>query len=267
MSTNQIRHYPPTTNFPEPPSLSGDWVLVADKGDGSTEWKKATNLVFGVFAPTFIAREDGGDFSGLSTVEKGYVIPKVALVWTSNDPATYPITDSDTLTMDGGAIDLDGVPPGGGTGGSTNGGTYSDPGGLTELEEGSGFGVQLYNNADTVMRYAGMTWRWSFHWLISSVATPDASWLADVLDGTIPSGKELRSSRACSKSFNPSNEYIYFVINRTLGAAQFLYAGLPTTFIKTQLDGVANKYGASSNWDVYRSNQLLTGSGIVIEVV
>jgi hypothetical protein len=220
--------------------------------------------LFVAFEPVFTIRENGGDFNGASVVEKGYSIPTVGLSWSSD--SAFPLTDSDELELDGLPIVLDGSPPVP----NLAGGDYSHPGGLSEIHHVSGFSVRLHSGSEQVVKNAGLDWRWRRHWLVDSTETPDAAWLETIIGSlTPPGGSELATGHACQKSFNASGQYLYFIFHEDHGpATQFVIGGLTSTFVRFDISGAVNRYGAglSSTYHVYRSLNLQNGSGITVEV-
>lgn len=248
------------------PQLPDDNLFVGEGGSVNTKLIRMPKYadLFVVFEPVFTISDNGGDFNDTFIVEKGYVIPTAGLAWSSD--ANFPLTDSDQLTLDGGAIILDGTPP------VPNlvGGDYSHPGGLDEVDHGSGFSVRLHSGAEQVVKTAAFAWRWRRHWLVDSTETPDTTWLQAIAGSTTPpGGSELATGHDTTKSFNAAAQYIYFIFHAVHGIpSQFIVSGLPTTFQRFDISGVVNRYGAGvgDTWHVFRSLNLQNGSGITVEV-
>lgn len=73
----------------------------------------------------------------------------------------------------------------------------------------------------------------------------------------------ITNARGTTFTVNPSNQKIYFSCRSAYGAATFTVGGFQGGFTKTQTVSVTNAFGFSENYDLYESDQLLTGSTTV----
>lgn len=81
------------------------------------------------------------------------------------------------------------------------------------------------------------------------------------------SGSQVRSSRAGTVTLSPSNQYVYFSTPADYGTPTFTLNGFPFAASKVQANlAVTNSFGVTRQYDVWRSDQLLTGSGLNILV-
>lgn len=89
--------------------------------------------------------------------------------------------------------------------------------------------------------------------------------LTSLTDGQIIAlNKELSSSRVQSRSLSPSAAYIYFAWPTSFGTPTFTVNGLLNTAWTLVTRAFVNASGFSSSYDIYRSNNLLTGTFVVV---
>jgi hypothetical protein len=74
---------------------------------------------------------------------------------------------------------------------------------------------------------------------------------------------ELAATRVQSRTFAPSGNYIYFAWPTSFGTPTFTVNGLLNTAWTLVTRAFVNGSGHSSSYDIYRSNNLLTGTFVV----
>lgn len=113
----------------------------------------------------------------------------------------------------------------------------------------------------TVNKSASIAFQQKRYWGVNSNTSLATS--ADVL---ALSGSEFSTTRVQSKTFNPSNQYIYFAFPATFGTPSFKVNGLANNaWIKSTIS-FTNASGFTEVYDVYRSQYSQTGSGIIVDI-
>lgn len=74
---------------------------------------------------------------------------------------------------------------------------------------------------------------------------------------------ELSSSRVQSRTFTPSGEYVYFAWPTSFGTPTFTVNGLLNTAWTKVTRAFVNASGYSASYDIYRSDNLLTGTFVI----
>lgn len=78
--------------------------------------------------------------------------------------------------------------------------------------------------------------------------------------GVLGLSSEFSSSRAQSKALSPSGQYLYFAYPAAWGEASFTINGLPNTAWTLVSRAFLNASNNSTLFNIYRSNNLLTGT-------
>lgn len=242
--------------------LSG-YLWVGDSDDEAVAKKiripKYSDL-FVAFEPLFTALARGGDFDGQSIVEKGHEVPGATLAWASQAGGDFPIDDSDDYEMNDLAIVLDALDP-------LTGGNYLTA--FTEILHGTGFDVLLKSGSEETVKNALLSWWWRMFWFadVRDVLLPSEAQF--IVNQTTPvDHSALRQARTGTFNFDASGgKYLWFAWPQGFGqASQFVFAGLPTTFVKYDFPAVQNKYVAVTDYYFYRSLNIQTGASLNIVV-
>jgi hypothetical protein len=212
------------------------------------------------FAPSFAATVIGGPFNGLSTVEKGATFGGVNLPWATNNVAAFPLDNATNLTMNGGAIALDG----GWT--VTGGGTYSAA--LSEGVIGTGFAVTLHSTTLQATVSANISFQWrAFHF-----KSLTAAGMTEV--EVEASGGSLQAARTGNRAFTPTGtpEYLWVCYAQPLGATNTATGfvnvanNFAVPFQAAETVAVTNAYGDTTNYLCYRSTNPTAGA-VTVNVV
>lgn len=121
------------------------------------------------------------------------------------------------------------------------------------LTSDASFSITVDDGTTTASASTSVLFRHRRRWGVSSQATPDAA-LIDAL-----SGAEFAASRAQSRTFSPSAQYVYFAWPSSFGAPTFTVNGLLNTAWEKTTVSYANPSGNTSDFDVYRSTFLQSG--------
>ncbi len=92
-----------------------------------------------------------------------------------------------------------------------------------------------------------------------SAASPSAGLLTSL-------SSQLSTSRAQSRTFTASAEYIYFAWPSSFGTPSFVVGGFASTAWNKTTVSVTNAYGDTRNYDIWQSNYVNTGVGIAVDV-
>jgi hypothetical protein len=95
------------------------------------------------------------------------------------------------------------------------------------------------------------------YWGVSSASALDNSAILGLTS-------ELASSKGQTRSMSPSGEYIYFAYPAAWGSAAFTVNGLLNTAWELAVVSFTNASGYTSNYNVYRSTYLLTGTYTIV---
>jgi hypothetical protein len=102
-----------------------------------------------------------------------------------------------------------------------------------------------------------ITWTRDVYWGVSSNAGPLTEADIEALSNTVLSGTKNRTL-----TLSPANEYVYYSYPAQYGAATFTLNGFPAAFETVYTVSVTNVNGITSTYNVYRSTNLLTGTGL-----
>jgi hypothetical protein len=92
------------------------------------------------------------------------------------------------------------------------------------------------------------------HWGLSASTSLDTTAILGL------SGSELSTSRVQTRTLSPSSQYVYFAWPSTFGTPAFTVNGLSNTAWTMTTVSHTNASGSTTNYDVYRSDNLLTGT-------
>ena len=122
------------------------------------------------------------------------------------------------------------------------------------------YSLTISDNKNTANRSSSISFRNKRYWGVSNLASLNNG---DILS---LSNSELSTSKSQSKTFNTSNQYIYFAFPSSFGNPTFKVNGLDNdAWIKTTIL-FTNSKGYKENYDVYRSEFLQNGIGITVDV-
>lgn len=191
----------------------------------------AAALDFLLYVPTDITSFT----NGVGTVEIGTTVNSIQLDWVINKGIT-----SQTINQGIGSL-------------ATGLRTYTDTGVFTTTRaytvtasDGS-----TSDNANTTVSFLHKR-----YWGVSSnTSLTDPQVLA--------LSNEFSTSRSQSRTFTPSAQYIYFAYPTSFGAATFTVNGLLNTAWTLVQRAFINASGYSENFNIYRSDNLLTGTYVV----
>lgn len=247
------------SNLPEHPADGSTYGLDATAvGDPTLVWRRYEDQThFLAFAGSMTARFSGGPFSGASTAEKGYS-GAVYLTYGVSQPTYYSIADSYDATLNAASITISGTGSGN-TGNATSTCTYT-----TSVPEPATFSVKLKSNTNEVITVSSsLTWQWRVYWG-ADVNTSLTEAQVEALTSS-----SLKSGRTGTYTITATGgKYLYVCYPASFGAAsQFTVNGFVTTFqLVTSTLSVTNAYGATTDYRVYRSEDLQNGSGIPVVV-
>lgn len=249
------------TSLPTHPADGKQYGLDATAtGNPTLRWRLFANQsTFLTFAGTLNATFANGPFSGTSIAEKGYTSTNINFTLASTDVINFSITDSFDANLNNTLITWRNATGSGNTGNATSTGSYRD----VVISEPATFGVTLKSNTnDLAYATKALSWRYRVYWGVNaSTSLTEAQIEALVSNG-------LYTSYARTYTFNASGGgvYLYLAWPTSFGAAsQFTVNGLVTSFTQSTVS-VTNAYGDTTNYYVYRSNDVQSGSGIPVVV-
>lgn len=229
-------------------------------GNPTLRWRLlADQSTFLTFSASLGATFANGPFSGSTIAEKGYVSTNINFTLSTTDTTNFSITDSFDANLNNVLITWRNATGAGNTGNATATGSYRD----VSVSEPATFGVTIKSNTNELV-YAtrAFSWRYRVYWGVNaSTSLTEAQIEALVSNG-------LYTSYARTYTFNASGGgvYLYVAWPTSFGAAsQFTVGGLVTTFTQSTVS-VTNAYGSTTNYYVYRSNDVQSGSGISVVV-
>jgi hypothetical protein len=230
-------------------------------GNPTLQWRLfADQSTFLTFAGSISATFANGPFSGTSTAEKGYTSTNVNFTFSRSNPTNFIITDSYNATLNSSPITYYGATGSGNTSNSTSGGSFRN----SIVVEPATFGVTLKSNTnETSTVSTSLSWLYRIYWGVSSSTSLTETQIEALVSNA------LRSSRAGTFTFDASagSVYLYFCYPTSFGAAsQFTVNGFVTTFDSVGPVSVTNTYGATTNYYVYKSTNVQSGSGIPVVV-
>jgi hypothetical protein len=250
----------PGSSLPEHPADGIQYGLDATAiGDPTLMWRRyADQNHFLTFDGGLTARFSGGAFSGTQTAEKGYT-GAISFTYSVSQPTVYSISDSYDAKLNGSFITMDGATGSGNTGNSTSTATYTGP-----VSEPASFSVILKSNTnETSTETSGLTWLYRVYW------GADAGTSLTEAQVEALTSSQLKSGRTGTYTITATGgKYLYICYPASYGAAtQFTVNGFVTTFqLLTSTLSVTNAYGATTDYRVYRSEDLQSGSGIPVVV-
>jgi hypothetical protein len=222
-----------------PPGPAGAGITDGDKGDVVVSETGATWLCPDITARLNALEYAAPDIYSLTnttgTVEVGSTVTSVTLNWLLNKTMT-------TLSISS---------PGPGT--ITPSLLTYTIGGLSLTSQQS-FTVTAGDGTNTDTSTTTVYFQHRRRWGESATETPDST-LIDAL-----AGAEFSTSRVQTRTMSPSAKYLYFAWPSSFGTPTFTVNGLPVTgWVKTTVS-YTNPSGNTTNFDVYRSQYLQTGS-------
>jgi hypothetical protein len=206
---------------------NADLVYMTQVGTATDGWLSAYdyNRLFYVYPEILTFGNDVG------TVELGTTVSAIDLNWTTNKTGMMQ-------TLNPGSIDVTGV------------NTYTDPGSFTTtktytltVDDGQNTDVATTTAYFLQKRYWGAN---------ASTSLNDA--------GIQALSQEFATSRSMTKSITAAGQYIYVCYPAAWGTATFTVNGLPNTAWTLSVQSFTNASGHTSSYNVYRSNNLLTGT-------
>lgn len=250
----------PGGNVPTHPADGVQYGLDATAvGDSTLVWRRLANQsTFLTFAASLNARWSGGPFSGSATAEKGYT-GSVSLSYSVSQPTYYSVADSWDAKLNGTLITLTGGSGSGSTGNTTTGSTYT-----TATGEPATFSVKLKSNTnETVTVSDSLSWLWRVYWGADAATSLTEAGVEALTSSSLKSGRSGTYTITAT-----GGKYLYVCYPTSFGAAaQFTVNGFVTTFQQVSAAlSVTNTYGSTTNYYVYRSEDLQTGSGIPVVV-
>ena len=186
----------------------------------------------------YVAPSVTGMSSSVGTVEIGSTVSAVTLNWSVNKTITTQSIDHGVGTLAATLRTL----------------ALSS----LALTSDTSWTLTIGDGSNTATRSAGISFRHRRRWGYSVSDAPDST-LIDALAGV-----EFSTGRSQSRSMSPSGQYIYFAWPSSWGDPTFTVNGLPVAgWIKTTIS-YTNPSGNTTNFDVYRSEYVLTGTFSVV---
>jgi hypothetical protein len=177
----------------------------------------------------------------------------------TTDVINFSVTDSFDANLNNTLITWRNATGSGNTGNATSTGSYRD----VTVSEPATFGVTLKSNTnDLAYATKALSWRYRVYWGVNASTSLTEAQIEALVSNS------LYTSFARTYTFNASGGgvYLYLAWPTSFGAAtQFTVNGLVTSFTQSTVS-VTNAYGDTTNYYVYRSNDVQSGSGIPVVV-
>lgn len=180
----------------------------------------------------YVAASVSGFTNNIGTIEIGQPVFNVILSWTLNKPMLSISLDNGIGAIDPAATNYN----------------YS-----ATLIASRTFTITVNDGISTSSATTTVNFSHKRYWGVSSSPTLDSA-------GILALSKEFSSSRVQSRSISPSGQYIYFAYPASWGLATFTVNGLPNTAWTLSVQSFVNAQGQSNTFNVYRSDNLLTGT-------
>lgn len=182
-----------------------------------------------------------GSLSGGNTYEVGTTVSQVILNWSYNKPVT-------TQSLNNGIGNL-----------SAELRTYTHNG--QTITSNRTYTLTASDGTNTINTSTSVSFLYKRYWGVSASSTlTDANILA--------LSKEFSSSRQQNRTFNCSGgKYFWIIYPTSFGSAAFKVGGLSFSDMNLETRTITNDAGASVQLNVYRVNNIQTGSAINVEVL
>lgn len=207
-------------------------------------------LLYPYQAPSFMLFA----LSGYSTLEVGQPITAGShtFTWTTSNPGNIKASSIDIADVSAGATLLSGI-------NNTGSAAYMFPADIKSNTPGSHVFKIIGKNSNDVSFESSLTlnWRYKVFWGVSTLTALTSADIAGL-------SSALATSFAQTRSLDCSNQYMYFCIPVSFGVPTFVVNGLTSTAWVQDTVSFTNAYGVQSDYYVFRSTYLQSGSGISV---